>query len=360
MSTSDLTHRNKHRVVFVLGGPGAGKGTQCENIVEHYKCVHLSVGELLRNAKENSPYADLIEECLVAGKIVPVEISLSLLRDAMDRAAASEYGAPIFLVDGFPRNFDNLQGWVNTTARSANMPDYASVLGALVFDCPVEELERRILERAKTSGRSDDNLTSARKRFATFKEQTAPVVRVLEQLCSSNGGDNTNVVRVAHIAGQHSIEEVWGETRRQMDAFAVGDVLSANARLILAVENRDVEEYLKVVDNRMLADDDDDLSTPTDSDNASEGAETGPSQALKKAFHGLEVVSGGEVGSEKQTNQISNVKVQFHDGTSTTVVYDRVISLPDGEVLSKMHETRVWKHGSKGWLNVHFVRSAVQ
>lgn len=190
-TTSQQQHR-QHRVLFILGGPGAGKGTQSSNIVSTYHCIHLSAGDLLREERAagaadggnnaDHPHAALIEECLVAGKIVPVAITLSLLQRAMDQATTSSssssttttHGSPIFLIDGFPRNFDNLSGWVENVS-----PSTTSVLGALVYDCPIDILEKRIMGRAATSGRSDDNLTSARRRFVTFGKETVPVVQVL-------------------------------------------------------------------------------------------------------------------------------------------------------------------------------------
>lgn len=101
LDTSSLTKNHAHRVIFILGGPGAGKGTQSEKIVDTYKCVHLSVGDLLRTGaeKKNYPHADMVKECLVQGNIVPVELSLGLLRIAMDEKANekdSQYGSRLF------------------------------------------------------------------------------------------------------------------------------------------------------------------------------------------------------------------------------------------------------------------------
>ena len=100
----------KPEVVFVLGGPGAGKGTQCTNIVKKYGYVHLSAGDLLREerTKSNSEFGELIENHIKNGTIVPVEITCSLLDRAMQN---SENPNKKFLIDGFPRNEDNLQGW---------------------------------------------------------------------------------------------------------------------------------------------------------------------------------------------------------------------------------------------------------
>lgn len=101
LDTSSLTKNHAHRVIFILGGPGAGKGTQSEKIVDTYKCVHLSVGDLLRTGaeKKDYPHADMVKECLVQGNIVPVELSLGLLRIAMDEKADekdSQYGSRLF------------------------------------------------------------------------------------------------------------------------------------------------------------------------------------------------------------------------------------------------------------------------
>lgn len=95
----------KPRVVFVLGGPGAGKGTQCALLVSSYEVVHLSAGDLLR-AEQNDPsstYATLINDHIKEGKIVPVEIVVKLLLKAIDDhcSKGSENDSFNFLIDGF-------------------------------------------------------------------------------------------------------------------------------------------------------------------------------------------------------------------------------------------------------------------
>lgn len=100
------------------------------------------------------------------GQIVPVKITLGLLQQAMVRS-----GRDLFLIDGFPRNFDNLQGWQEEMAE-----DEFQVQGVLFYDCPESVMEERLLERGKTSGRSDDNAEAIRKRFRTYIESTMPVI----------------------------------------------------------------------------------------------------------------------------------------------------------------------------------------
>lgn len=162
------------RVVFVLGGPGAGKGTQCQKIVKEFNFTHLSAGDLLREerAKPGSEYGELIERHIKNGSIVPVEITCSLLERAMQESNNNK-----FLIDGFPRNQDNLDGWNKRCLSKIHF------MFVLFFDCSMEVCEKRCLARgAAGSGRSDDNLESLRKRFRTYENDTMPIIQHYEKL----------------------------------------------------------------------------------------------------------------------------------------------------------------------------------
>lgn len=161
-------------VVFVLGGPGAGKGTQCAKIVEEFKYVHLSAGDLLREERSTpgSAYGELIETHIRNGTIVPVEITCSLLEKAMTKSGMSK-----FLIDGFPRNKDNLDGW------EKEMNGKVNVNMVLFFDCTQETCMDRCLQRgAAGSGRSDDNEESLKKRFVTYVNGTMPIIEHYDAL----------------------------------------------------------------------------------------------------------------------------------------------------------------------------------
>ena len=94
----------KPNVVFVLGGPGTGKGTMCELAEIQLGWTHLSTGELLRAERQaGGPGADIIEECLEVGKLAPNEIVVTLLKNAMENATRTT-GKNNFLLDGFPRS----------------------------------------------------------------------------------------------------------------------------------------------------------------------------------------------------------------------------------------------------------------
>ncbi|MDG1873819.1 MAG: nucleoside monophosphate kinase [Mariniblastus sp.] len=164
----------KPNVIFVLGGPGAGKGTMCELAESQLGWTHLSTGDLLRRERESGgPTAAAIEKSLTAGQLVPNEIVVTLLKNAMENVTRTT-GRKNFLLDGFPRSLNNLEGWYEIFGREAELPKM------LYFECPYEVLEKRILGRAKYTGRSDDNIESIKLRFDTFKAETLPTVELFK------------------------------------------------------------------------------------------------------------------------------------------------------------------------------------
>lgn len=88
-------------MVFVLGGPGAGKGTQCALLASRFGYRHLSAGDLLREERQRpgSEYGELINTYIRSGKIVPMHITIGLLERAMVASGRAK-----FLIDGFPRD----------------------------------------------------------------------------------------------------------------------------------------------------------------------------------------------------------------------------------------------------------------
>ncbi|KAK2111712.1 hypothetical protein P7K49_011458 [Saguinus oedipus] len=171
-----LSHEAAGRVC--LSGPGAGKGPQCACIVEKYGYTHLSAGELLCDERKNPDlqYGELTGKYIKEGKIVPVEITISLLKREMDQTMAATAQKNKFLIDGFPRNQDNLQDWNKT------MDGKADVSLVLFFDCNNEICIERCLERGKSSGRSDDSRESLEKRIQTYLQSTKLITDLYEEM----------------------------------------------------------------------------------------------------------------------------------------------------------------------------------
>ncbi|KPI39569.1 Uridylate kinase [Cyphellophora attinorum] len=157
-------------VVYILGGPGSGKGTQSVHLVQDYGFTHLSAGDLLREEqdREGSEYGDLIKKYIKDGAIVPMEVTVKLLENAMKaKIDENKSGKPRFLIDGFPRKMDQAMYFEQAVCPSTC---------TLFLDCPEDVMRKRLLNRGKTSGRADDNEESIVKRFRTFVETSMPVV----------------------------------------------------------------------------------------------------------------------------------------------------------------------------------------
>ncbi|CAG8784477.1 1960_t:CDS:2 [Cetraspora pellucida] len=157
-------------VIFVLGGPGSGKGTQCSKIVEDFGFVHLSAGDLLREEQQNpnSKDGDLIKTFMKEGKIVPMEITIKLLSKKIQGSKSN-----IFLIDGFPRKQDQAMHFDENVVEPSLI---------LFFDCDKEVMKQRLLKRGETSGRIDDNIETIEKRFKVFQEDSLPVIKHYEEI----------------------------------------------------------------------------------------------------------------------------------------------------------------------------------
>lgn len=168
-----LFSSDKVKVIFVLGGPGSGKGTQCSRLVKDWGFVHLSAGDLLRaeQQREGSQFGELIARYIREGEIVPQEITIALLQNAISDNLAAD-GTARILIDGFPRKMDQAQLFDAKVCASQFV---------LFLQCTEEIMLQRLLKRGETSGRTDDNVESIKKRFRTFVDTSMPVVDSYKQ-----------------------------------------------------------------------------------------------------------------------------------------------------------------------------------
>lgn len=177
--------------IVLFGPPGAGKGTQSENLIAHYKLNHLSTGDIFRaNIKNNTELGLLAKSYMDKGALVPDEVTIKMLESEYDKHP----GANGFIFDGFPR----------TEAQADALDKFLASKGTaitkmLALEVDDEELMKRLLERGKTSGRSDDqDPTIIRNRINEYNAKTAP----LKNYYSNQG-------KFVSIKGVGSIEEIF-------------------------------------------------------------------------------------------------------------------------------------------------------
>jgi len=164
-------------VIYVLGGPGAGKGTQCGKLVEEYGFCHLSAGDLLRaeQQREGSAHGELIRTTIREGNIVPMEVTVKLLEEAISTAlkenrkgAGWSDGKGRFLIDGFPRKMDQAVKFDEEVCKPSLMLFYQTTEAVML---------KRLTKRGESSGRDDDNIETIKKRFVTYQDMTMPVIK---------------------------------------------------------------------------------------------------------------------------------------------------------------------------------------
>ncbi|KAF9005984.1 UMP-CMP kinase [Cyathus striatus] len=196
--TTPVFDNSKVTVIFVLGGPGAGKGTQCDLLVDDFGFCHLSAGDLLRaeQNREGSQYGELIRTCIREGTIVPMEVTIKLLENAMTAALKEgrsgdgwKDGKGRFLIDGFPRKMDQALKF-----------DQAVCLSSVVifFSTTEDVMLSRLLQRSKTSGREDDNIESIKKRFRTYQNDTMPVIEYYKSYNKVEVIDSSGTIDEVH------------------------------------------------------------------------------------------------------------------------------------------------------------------
>lgn len=303
------------KVVFLLGRPASGKSTVSAKLVNDFGCTHLSAGELLRQERESgSETANLIETYMKEGSIVPVSITLNLLRKAMEKSSTSSLPRR-FIIDGFPRNVDNLDGW------NKEMSECAKVESVLFLECPEEECTRRIEKRALISGRIDDNLDTLKKRFRTFKEEGMKVIQYYDDLHSQQ-----NQRLVTRINGDRDEESVYADVKSLFHQLIAAEVLQEISKLI-ATEDADtgslaLTQNAKLTGNLSLSD--------------------------------LMIRNGVLERPSRMSSKILSPSVRFLTPTSSLVTCVRLIQIMTNQ--GEMHtlrceESRVFQYSNHAWVN---------
>ena len=141
----------------------------------------------------------MINQIIKDGKIVPVAITCGLIKNAM---VANGWGQRKFLVDGFPRNNDNYTGWNEV------MGDSIDLVAVLHFVVEEEALIARVQQRSQSSGRTDDNMETLRKRLKQYQEEQLPIIDIYAQ----QG-------KVVTINGLQDIDTVFEEVKSGLSAY---------------------------------------------------------------------------------------------------------------------------------------------
>ncbi len=180
-----------------MGPPGVGKGTQAKLLSKKLNIIHLSTGEILRGEiRKNTKVGKIAKSYIDQGNLVPDDFILEIISKQIPTNLPNEG----YLFDGFPRTIPQAVGFDTLLTEIGHNLNVAINLTA-----NEDELIKRILERGKISGRSDEALDIVKKRQKIYWKQTAPLVKYYQ---------NKNILK--NIDGIGGIEEI---TKRILKAI---------------------------------------------------------------------------------------------------------------------------------------------
>jgi adenylate kinase len=179
--------------LILFGPPGSGKGTQAQKLVEKYSIVHLSTGDMFRyELGHQTELGRLAKSYMDRGELVPDSVTIEMLKIRMEGNAIQNG----FILDGFPRTINQAKA-LDELLKEKGLAITAMI--SLVVEEP--ELIQRLLNRGKSSGRSDDtNESIIKNRIAVYKEETTPVYEYYLQ-------QNLAV----QVAGMGTVDEIFDE-----------------------------------------------------------------------------------------------------------------------------------------------------
>jgi adenylate kinase len=186
--------------LILFGPPGSGKGTQSEKLIEKYGWIHLSTGDLLRKEIANATQLGLEAKSFMdKGQLVPDEVVIGMIGSALDANPTAKG----FLFDGFPRTVAQAE------ALDALLVGKGSEITlVLALEVGQEELVARLLNRGKTSSRSDDRDENIiRKRLVEYENKTAIVADYYAQFD-----------KVAKVKGEGGIEDIFQSLCAEIEA----------------------------------------------------------------------------------------------------------------------------------------------
>ncbi|EQK98182.1 Adenylate kinase [Ophiocordyceps sinensis CO18] len=160
--------QRRQTFVFVIGGPGVGKGTHCSKAAATLGAAHVSAGELLRReqARPGSRFRDFITQSFEMSIPVPPILIIDLVQETIQHEPCET-----IILDGFPLTEEQLEYFEN---------EISIKYGTVLLNASSETLRRRLLGRAESSGRADDDLGKIGKRIEAFSMRPNPVMDHLQ------------------------------------------------------------------------------------------------------------------------------------------------------------------------------------
>ena len=153
----------------IFGGPGSGKGTQSDRLIDRFGLHHISTGEVLRkHIADNDELGKIANSYISQGHLIPDELMIRVLESLLDSNPEKVKNGVIF--DGFPRTIEQAKALKKMLERRGS-----KIHAVIGLEVPDDELTARMINRGRETGRADDNEDTIRERLNVYHKQTAPL-----------------------------------------------------------------------------------------------------------------------------------------------------------------------------------------
>ena len=187
--------------IVLFGKPGAGKGTQADFLKIKYNLYHISTGDLFRfNITNKTSLGNLAKTYMDNGDLVPDEVTIEMLKKCVE----SNFKSEGFIFDGFPRTISQAKVLDEFLGEKS-----VSISAMISLEVDEEILIKRLIDRGKISGRTDDmNESKIRNRFREYNMKTS----ILQDYYKKQN-------KFYGISGVGTIEEINSRLTRLIDSF---------------------------------------------------------------------------------------------------------------------------------------------
>lgn len=187
--------------IVIFGAPGSGKGTESDLMIKKYGFGHISTGDVLRGEiKNGTELGKTAKQYIDNGQLIPDSLMIDILASVYDGFGKDHEGV---IFDGFPRTIPQAEALKKMLAERGH-----KVAAMIELDVPDEELMKRLINRGKEQGRSDDNEETIKKRLNVYYSQTAPLIEWYKKEGLHH-----------HVVGYGELEKIFGDVCAIIDSL---------------------------------------------------------------------------------------------------------------------------------------------
>ena len=187
--------------LVLFGAPGSGKGTQSSKIIDKYGLYHISTGDVLRDhIARHTDLGRLADKYISKGQLIPDAVMIEIIDNVLEEKASGKNGV---VFDGFPRTIAQAEALEKLLKKRD-----AKIDGVIGLEVAEDELIKRMLQRGRETGRTDDNLETITRRLEVYRESTKPLKDYYAELGL-----------YLSVDGQGNVDDIFGNITKGIDSM---------------------------------------------------------------------------------------------------------------------------------------------